>query len=306
MSTVGVGINTQTIGSLTINPASTLHLAANGSSTTRVVLQPQSLTFNTAPGVSLGTLDIGSNDVDITGNTSLPAVTALVASGYNLTGGARWNGPGITSAAAAADTAHLTAVGVIINSANGSQIYGQGSPLGSFDGANPQGGNDILVKYTYFGDANLDGKIDGSDYSLIDAGYASPDHRHQTLRLVQRRLQLRRHRRRLRLRPDRQRLQQPGPRRRLLRTDRLLHRAGCRNRRSRRRPRTGLPHPPRRRCRNTDRSTQEIPLIIGARLWAWHSADFIPVNLGAQAKRDVSISTGLIRKTDCIQNGIEI
>ena len=173
MSTVGVGINTQTIGSLTINPASTLHLAANGSSTTRVVLQPQSLTFNTAPGVSLGTLDIGSNDVDITGNTSLPAVTALVASGYNLTGGARWNGPGITSAAAAADTAHLTAVGVIINSANGSQIYGQGSPLGSFDGANPQGGNDILVKYTYFGDANLDGKVDGSDYSLIDAGYAS-------------------------------------------------------------------------------------------------------------------------------------
>jgi hypothetical protein len=29
----------------------------------------------------------------------------------------------------------------------------------------------VLLKYTYFGDANLDGKVDGSDYSLIDNGY---------------------------------------------------------------------------------------------------------------------------------------
>jgi hypothetical protein len=27
------------------------------------------------------------------------------------------------------------------------------------------------VKYTYFGDANLDGKVDGSDYSRIDNAY---------------------------------------------------------------------------------------------------------------------------------------
>ena len=29
--------------------------------------------------------------------------------------------------------------------------------------------NDVLVKYTYYGDANLDGKVDGSDYSRIDS-----------------------------------------------------------------------------------------------------------------------------------------
>jgi len=28
-------------------------------------------------------------------------------------------------------------------------------------------------KYTYFGDANLDGKVDGSDYSLVDSGYGN-------------------------------------------------------------------------------------------------------------------------------------
>ena len=27
------------------------------------------------------------------------------------------------------------------------------------------------MKYTYYGDANLDGKVDASDYSLIDNGY---------------------------------------------------------------------------------------------------------------------------------------
>jgi hypothetical protein len=30
---------------------------------------------------------------------------------------------------------------------------------------------DVLVKYTYYGDANLDGKVDGSDYARIDNGY---------------------------------------------------------------------------------------------------------------------------------------
>jgi hypothetical protein len=29
------------------------------------------------------------------------------------------------------------------------------------------------VKYTYYGDANLDGAVDGSDYTLIDAGFNS-------------------------------------------------------------------------------------------------------------------------------------
>jgi hypothetical protein len=32
---------------------------------------------------------------------------------------------------------------------------------------------DVLVKYTYFGDANLDGMVNGSDYTLIDNGYNS-------------------------------------------------------------------------------------------------------------------------------------
>jgi len=29
----------------------------------------------------------------------------------------------------------------------------------------------VLIKYTYYGDANLDGVVDGSDYTRIDSGY---------------------------------------------------------------------------------------------------------------------------------------
>jgi hypothetical protein len=113
-----------------------------------------------------GTLDIGTNDLDLTSN-DLASTTALVASGFN---GGTFDGSGITSSAAASDTSHLHTVGVISNNVSNAALYGSASPMGLFDGADP-GLNDVLVKYTYYGDANLDGVVDGSDYSLIDNGY---------------------------------------------------------------------------------------------------------------------------------------
>jgi hypothetical protein len=44
--------------------------------------------------------------------------------------------------------------------------------LTSFEGLTVPS-TDILVKYTFYGDANLDGAVDGSDYTLIDAGFNS-------------------------------------------------------------------------------------------------------------------------------------
>jgi hypothetical protein len=40
----------------------------------------------------------------------------------------------------------------------------------SFEGS-PVLATDVLIKYTWYGDANLDGKVDGSDYSRIDSGF---------------------------------------------------------------------------------------------------------------------------------------
>jgi len=117
-----------------------------------------------SPNQSGGATDIGTKYLDIP-NGSLSSLTAQVAQGFN---GGNWNGTaGITSSAAAADSSHISAVGIIQNNQNGSPIY---SASNLFEGTAP-GAGDILIKYTYFGDTNLDGTIDGSDYSRIDSAY---------------------------------------------------------------------------------------------------------------------------------------
>jgi hypothetical protein len=104
---------------------------------------------------STSQLDLADNDlVDHDGNIS--AVTALLRTGYD-SAGAYWQGDGIISSIAA--TALMTTLG-----------SGQPASLGTFDGETVST-HDVEVRYTYFGDANLDGQVDGSDYSLIDNGY---------------------------------------------------------------------------------------------------------------------------------------
>ena len=46
-----------------------------------------------------------------------------------------------------------------------------GTPILTALGGSSTSDGDILVMYTYYGDANLSGNIDGSDYSLIDNGF---------------------------------------------------------------------------------------------------------------------------------------
>jgi hypothetical protein len=47
---------------------------------------------------------------------------------------------------------------------------GTAAALGLFDGTGPDA-TEVLVKYTYYGDANPDGSVDGSDYTLIENGF---------------------------------------------------------------------------------------------------------------------------------------
>jgi hypothetical protein len=178
-----LGVGTLTVGS-GVQLFSNSFL--NVSSGSALVVQAGSLVATSSGTIAIagfinnwtGTVDITNSALDLpSGNLTI--VTNQVASGYNLAGGAKWNGTGITSSAAANDSRHLTAVGVIQNNQNGSPLYGSGGSVAStfdngvYSGYYAPGANDILVKYTYYGDANLDGKVDGSDYSLIDAGYAS-------------------------------------------------------------------------------------------------------------------------------------
>ncbi len=110
-----------------------------------------------------GRLDLGTGDaiLDYTGSSPLAEVTAWVASGSH---GGAWDGAGIASSAAAADTVQLTAVGVLDNT--DPTVGGKTAFAG-----NAVDATSVLVKYTYWGDANLNGVVDANDYDVIDRGF---------------------------------------------------------------------------------------------------------------------------------------
>jgi hypothetical protein len=104
-----------------------------------------------------GVLDLADNALICTG-ASVPAVQALLAAGFNQ---GHWNGAGginSSSSAAAADPLGVTALGLADNTI---------LHRTEFAGVSELDGTEILVKYTYYGDANLDGKVDIGDLGLL-------------------------------------------------------------------------------------------------------------------------------------------
>jgi hypothetical protein len=98
-------------------------------------------------------IDLTDNDmiVDHNGVSPLTKVKSYIVSGRN---GGAWNSNGITTS-------------------NGDALvhglgYGENSILGytTFDG-NPVDATTLLVKYTYYGDGNLDGQVDIRDLYLL-------------------------------------------------------------------------------------------------------------------------------------------
>jgi hypothetical protein len=120
----------------------------------------------------------GSGPITVNGGgaivrgASAGSVFALLQSGYN---GGAWNGStGINSTAATTDLAHLHAVGFYQPAPFTNVQFvedGVTNGVGNVAGPTNNSPGDVVIKYTYYGDANLDGKVDGSDYSLIDNGY---------------------------------------------------------------------------------------------------------------------------------------
>jgi len=145
-------------------------------------------------------LDLQDNDLivhgDANGDSDYAAVEAArtlgrngdaaqTASDNNTTGNFYWAGPGLNSSVAADldgnDTAdglgyEYTALGIATNSAlydaNGFQLSQW--TVGSLNVPLSSNGNDVIVKYTYVGDANLDGKVDASDVGIQSGNYGQP------------------------------------------------------------------------------------------------------------------------------------
>jgi hypothetical protein len=105
-------------------------------------------------------LDLGSNDMIVHNNT-LASIVGEIYQGFNASG-TPLTGNGLTSSAAASTS--NTALGAEANTS------GTGALVTTFDGQTVTS-TDILVKYTYFGDADLSGTINATDYQLIDNGF---------------------------------------------------------------------------------------------------------------------------------------
>jgi fibronectin-binding autotransporter adhesin len=103
-----------------------------------------------------GQLDITSTHILIDYGSSDPisAIAAYIKSGFN---NGQWNGPGIISSTAQTPTnGHNYGVGF----ADGADGVFSGLPAG-----------EIEIKYTLLGDANLDGTVNGSDFSILAANF---------------------------------------------------------------------------------------------------------------------------------------
>lgn len=103
------------------------------------------LTVNSLSVGTGATLDIGNGDlvVNYTGASPAANIAAMIAPGYN---NGQWDGAGIISSAAAADSSHTTGVGYFDN------------------------GSTIEIGRTWYGDANVSGSIDADDFALMMLG----------------------------------------------------------------------------------------------------------------------------------------
>jgi hypothetical protein len=145
---------------------SVLDIANDGAS-----LAPSSVPLGGPLRQYYGAFDLNNNDLIIT-DMSLAEVEDMARAGFNA---GAWDGKGLTSTQAATGVlAGQVGLGVIENFL----FDDDGVPetpdvpfVTSFAGESLIGG-EILVKFTWYGDANLDGQVDFLDYAFTDTGAA--------------------------------------------------------------------------------------------------------------------------------------
>jgi len=107
--------------------------------------------------IASGTLDLTNNDLIVV-NTPVTTVASYIAGAFN---NGAWNGAGLTSSSAQAAGANKTALGYATAASVG---------ISTFDGQ-PVSGSTTLVRYTYMGDANLDGVVNALDFNAVASNF---------------------------------------------------------------------------------------------------------------------------------------
>jgi hypothetical protein len=132
-----------------------------------VVLVTDALAIDGAGQLDLADGSLILHSSDAAHFTDAGRVGDYIRTGLNLSG-TRWRGNGINSSTAAADAGNLHAVGTL---ANDMRPLGQTGTLYSSFAGESVGINDVLVRSTWFGDADLDGAVTTNDYFPIDNGF---------------------------------------------------------------------------------------------------------------------------------------
>jgi hypothetical protein len=112
-----------------------------------------------------GILDLNNNDmiVDYTGASPLAAIQGYIASARN---GGAFTGPGLTSTVAKNASPKNKTLGVL-EGTDYKSIYG---PSANFSSEQVDT-TSVLIKFTYYGDADFSGAVNFDDYSRTDAGF---------------------------------------------------------------------------------------------------------------------------------------
>jgi autotransporter-associated beta strand protein len=132
--------------SLTVNSPG--KVSVNNSGGSKLIVTVSSLT-------NTGQIDLQNNDMVIQGaGASIGTYFSQLQSGYN---NGNWNG---TS-------------GIVSSTAAGSSLYTLGIATGLSSGVDGSGSGDVVIKYTYYGDALLTGSVTTADYTQIDNGFLS-------------------------------------------------------------------------------------------------------------------------------------
>lgn len=143
-------------GTVQIKPNSGIATIASG----RSVVDVGSLNIAGGPSAPTAKLDLSSNGlvVDYSGSSPLDSIRQLIRAAY---ASGAWNGNGITSSLA--DASHY-ALG-----------YGEAADLGlSSLFGDPLDSTTVIVRYTYYGDADCDGDVDNADFGRFFSHFNTP------------------------------------------------------------------------------------------------------------------------------------
>ena len=140
---------TISLGTLSVSSGAEVIITPTTSNT------PSTLSVNSLSIGSTARLDVTNNEVlvnYVAGNDPISTIAGWIASGY---ANAAWNGAGIISSPAGTNSSYGLGY---------SDAADAGNPVGL-----PTG--EIEILYTLLGGANLDGKVNGSDFTLMSAHF---------------------------------------------------------------------------------------------------------------------------------------